>query len=82
MGKVPKIYRPPAGEVYAQLEAPRGWLGAYLVSDGTDKPYRYHIRPPSFVNLQALKELVKGTKVADIVAILGSIDFVLGEIDR
>jgi len=82
MGKVAKVYRPPAGEVYAQVEAPRGWLGSYLVSDGTDTPYRYHIRAPSFINLQALGEMVKGWKVADVVAILGSLDFVLGEVDR
>lgn len=82
MGKVAKMFRPPAGEVYDQLEGPRGWLGSYIVSDGTDRPYRYHIRPPSFINLQTLRELVKGWKVADVIAILGSIDFVLGEVDR
>lgn len=82
MGKVPKIFRPPAGEAYAQLEGPRGWLGSYIVSDGTDRPYRHHIRPPSFINLQTLKELVRGLKVADVIAVLGSIDFVLGEVDR
>lgn len=82
MGKVPKVYRPGAGEVYDQLEGPRGWLGAYIVSDGSDRPYRYHIRPPSFINLQALTEMVKGWKVADVIAILGSLDFVLGEVDR
>jgi NADH-quinone oxidoreductase subunit D len=82
MGKVGKVYRPGAGEVYAQHEGPRGWLGYYIVSDGTDRPYRLHIRPPSFINLQALKELVKGWKVADVIAILGSLDFVLGEVDR
>ena len=82
MGKVPKIFRPPAGEVYDQLEGPRGWLGTYIVADGTNSPYRFHIRPPSFINLQALKDMVKGLKVADVIAILGSIDFVLGEVDR
>jgi NADH-quinone oxidoreductase subunit D len=82
MGKVSKVFRPGPGEVYAQLEGPRGWLGYYVVSDGTDRPYRLHIRPPSFINLQILKELVKGWKVADVVAILGSLDFVLGEVDR
>lgn len=82
MGKVSKVFRPGAGEVYAQLESPRGWLGHYIVSDGTDRPYRMHIRPPSFINLQALKEVVKGWKVPDVVAILGSLDFVLGEVDR
>ncbi|MGQ0644257.1 MAG: NADH-quinone oxidoreductase subunit D [Elusimicrobiota bacterium] len=82
MGKVPKILRPPAGEVYGQLEGARGWLGCYLISDGTDKPYRLHIRAPSFINLSALTEVVKGWKVADVIAILGSIDIVLGEVDR
>ncbi len=82
MGKVGKVYRPGAGESYDQLEGPRGWLGSYIVSDGTDRPYRYHIRPPSFINLQSLSELVRGWKVADVIAILGSIDFVLGEVDR
>jgi len=82
MGKVSKVYRPPAGETYDQLESPRGWLGSYIVADGTDRPYRYHIRPPSFINLQSLRELIRGYKVADMIAILGSIDFVLGEVDR
>lgn len=82
MGKVSKVFRPGPGEVYDQLEGPRGWLGAYIVSDGTDRPYRYHIRPPSFINLQTLSELVRGLKVADVIAVLGSIDFVLGEVDR
>lgn len=82
MAKVPLMIRPPAGEVYDQIEAPRGWLGSYVVSDGTDQPYRYHIRPPTFINLQTLKELVRGWKVADVIAILGSIDIVLGEVDR
>ncbi len=82
MGKVSKLYKPGVGEAYEQLEGPRGWLGSYIVSDGTDRPYRYHIRPPSFINLQTLSELVRGLKVADVIAVLGSIDFVLGEVDR
>ncbi|MFN0118721.1 MAG: NADH-quinone oxidoreductase subunit D [Elusimicrobiota bacterium] len=82
MGKVGKVYRPSAGEVYDQLEGPRGWLGTYIVSDGTDRPYRYHVRPPSFINLQALSEMIRGWKVGDVIAILGSLDFVLGEVDR
>jgi NADH-quinone oxidoreductase subunit D len=82
MGKVGKVYRPPVGEVYDQVEGPRGWLGTYIVSDGTDRPYRYKIRPPSFINLQTLRDLSLGLKVADVIAILGSIDFVLGEVDR
>lgn len=82
MGKVGKVYRTPFGEVYSQIESPKGGLGYYVVSDGTDRPYRMHIRPPSFINLQALKELVRGWKVGDVIAILGSLDFVLGEVDR
>lgn len=80
--KVPKIIKPPAGEVYCRYENPRGQLGFYIISDGTSSPYRLKIRPPSFINLQILPELLIGWKVADIVAILGSIDIVLGEIDR
>lgn len=80
--KVPKILKPPAGEAYARVEASRGDLGVYLVSDGSTNPYRLHWRPPSFINLAAVGEMVKGWKVADAVAILGSLDIVLGEIDR
>jgi NADH-quinone oxidoreductase subunit D len=82
MGKISIVVRPGPGEVYEQLEGPRGWLGANIVSDGTDRPYRFHVRPPSFVNLQALRYLVRGRKVSDVIAILGSLDFVLGEVDR
>lgn len=83
LGKVPKAnLRPPAGEAYAQLEGARGWLGIYLVSDGGLTPYRLHVRAPSFINLAALQEILVGWKVADVVAILGSIDIVLGEVDR
>jgi NADH-quinone oxidoreductase subunit D len=83
MGKVPKAnLRPPMGEAYAQIEGARGWLGYYLVSDGGLSPYRMHIRAPSFINLAMLQEILKGWKVADVVAILGSIDIVLGEVDR
>ena len=74
--------RPPAGEVYGRAENPKGELGFYIVSDGTDHPYRYHIRAPSFINLTALGLMCKGHLVADVVAILGSIDIVLGETDR
>lgn len=80
--KVPRIIRPPAGESYAQIEAPRGALGIYSVSDGSDKPYRVHVRAPSFINLTVLQEILVGMKVADVVAILGSLDIVLGEVDR
>jgi NADH-quinone oxidoreductase subunit D len=80
--KVPRAFKPPAGEVYYRTETPRGELGFYIVSDGTTNPYRLKIRAPSFSNLSVLPEIVRGWKVADIVAILGSLDIVLGEIDR
>jgi NADH-quinone oxidoreductase subunit D len=83
LGKVPKAnLRPPAGESYAQIEGARGWLGVYLISKGETSPYRLHIRAPSFINLSGLPEILKGWKIADVVAILGSIDIVLGEVDR
>jgi NADH-quinone oxidoreductase subunit D len=72
----------PAGEVYQAIEAPKGELGCYLVSDGSPRPYRVHFRAPSFVNLQALSKMVEGRLVADVVAVIGSLDIVLGEIDR
>ncbi|MBI1953487.1 MAG: NADH-quinone oxidoreductase subunit D [Candidatus Omnitrophica bacterium] len=74
--------RVPAGEAYGRTEGPKGELGFYLVSDGTDHPYRYHVRAPSFINLTALGLMCQGHLVADVVAILGSIDIVLGETDR
>lgn len=74
--------RVPEGEVYGRAENPKGELGFYLVSDGGANPYRYHVRSPSFINITALGEMCKGHKVADVVAILGSIDIVLGELDR
>jgi NADH-quinone oxidoreductase subunit D len=72
----------PAGEVYQAIESPRGEMGYYVVSDGTAKPYRVHMRSPSFVNLQALEKMCVGRLLADVVAAIGSIDIVLGEIDR
>ena len=72
----------PAGEVYHAIEAPKGELGVYLVTDGSNKPYRVHFRAPSFVNLEALSKMVEGRLVADVVAVIGSLDIVLGEIDR
>ena len=82
MAKVPKVIKPPQGEVYASVEGPKGELGFYAVSDGTDKPYRLRVRPACFINLQALPELVRGHLVADLVAVIGTLDIVLGEIDR
>jgi NADH-quinone oxidoreductase subunit D len=75
-------YRVPRGEAYVCIESPRGELGYYIVADGSSKPYRCHVRAPSFVNLQALPLVTKGTLVADLIAILGSLDPVLGEVDR
>jgi NADH-quinone oxidoreductase subunit D len=72
----------PAGEVYQAIESPRGQMGYYIVSDGTAKPYRVHFRNPSFATLQALETMCKGRMLADVVAVVGSIDIVLGEIDR
>jgi NADH-quinone oxidoreductase subunit D len=72
----------PAGEVYQSVESPRGQMGYYVVSDGTAKPYRVHMRNPSFATLQALETMCQGRLLADVVAVIGSIDIVLGEIDR
>ena len=74
--------RAPEGEVYGRLEAPKGELGFYLVSDGKTQPWRYHIRSPSYINLNALGPMSVGYKVADAIVILGAIDIVLGEVDR
>ncbi len=82
MGKVPKKLAPPPGDIYSRVESPRGELGFYIVSDGSTKPYRYKVRSPAFVNLSALPYIAPGHLVADMVAILGSIDIVLGEVDR
>jgi len=72
----------PEGEVYQGVENPKGELGYYIVSDGSAKPYRMRIRPPSFVNLQAIEKMSKGSMIADLVAVIGTLDIVLGEIDR
>ena len=79
---VRRIARPPKGEVYLRTESPRGDFGVFLVSDGGDKPYRVKVRAPSFCNLQALQAMLRGAYVADAVIVLGSIDIILGEVDR
>ena len=75
-------FHPPVGEAYQAIESPRGDLGFYIVSDGSPKPFRCHLRAPSFANLQALPKMIEGRLIADVVACIGSIDIVLGEIDR
>ncbi len=75
-------FKPEPGDIYQEIEAPKGVLGYYLVSDGSPMPYRMKIRPPSFVNLQALPQMVEGALLADVVAVIGTLDIVLGEIDR
>jgi len=74
--------RPKAGEAYARVESPKGELGFYLISDGTPNPYRYRVRPPSLINLTVLEDMCLGHNIADVVVILGSIDIVMGEVDR
>jgi NADH:ubiquinone oxidoreductase subunit D len=81
-GKLSHTLRVPAGEAYGRIESPKGELGFYLVSDGTANPYRYHVRAPTFVNLTALAEMCRGTKIADTIIIFGSIDITLAEVDR
>src|ERR1044071_5541665 len=82
MAKIPKVIKPPVGEIYHSIEAPKGELGYYIVSDGSTQPYRLRVRPPSFVNLQALDLMVRGALVADVIAVIGTLDIVLGEVDR
>lgn len=82
LAKVPRAVKPPAGECYVHIESPRGDLGAYLVSDGTDRPFRIKYRAPSFVNLSVFKKAAPGLKIADLVVLLGSLDPVFGEVDR
>ena len=81
MAKLPKVLKPPAGDVYHRIENPRGELGYYIVSDGSPKPYRIHVRRPSFLNLQSLNELCRGLLIADVVAVLATLDPLMGEVD-
>jgi len=80
--RLPKVLKPPKGEAYARVEGPKGEIGFYLISDGSTNPYRYNVRPPSFVNLTCLSQIAVGHKLADAVVILGSFDIVMGEVDR
>jgi NADH-quinone oxidoreductase subunit D len=75
-------FSPPPGEAYVAVESPRGELGCFIASDGSPKPLRVHFRAPSFVNLQALPFMIKGQLIADVVACIGTIDIVLGDVDR
>src|SRR5438876_383832 len=77
-----RAFRPPIGEAYGRIEGPKGELGFYLISDGGSNPYRYRVRPPSFINLTVLEDLCLGHTVADVMVILGSVDIVMGEVDR
>ncbi|MEP7014590.1 MAG: NADH-quinone oxidoreductase subunit D, partial [Verrucomicrobiota bacterium] len=77
-----RAFRPLVGEAYGRIEGPKGELGFYLISDGSPNPYRYRVRPPSFINLTILEDLCLGHTVADVMVILGSIDIVMGEVDR
>jgi NADH-quinone oxidoreductase subunit D/NADH-quinone oxidoreductase subunit C/D len=81
-GKAQYQVRVPAGESYGRVENPKGELGFYIISTGKPNPWRYHVRAPSFINLTSLGTMCKGYKVADVVATLGSVDIVLGEVDR
>ena len=81
-GKVSFQMKMPPGEAYGAVEGPKGELGFYLVSDGSANPWRFHVRPPTFINLSGLSEMAKGAKIADLVVILGGVDIILGEVDR
>ncbi len=82
MAKVPKIIKPPEGEVYHAIESPNGELGFYIKSDGTDKPYRIKIRPPCYMIFQAFDELIQGEMISDLIACLSSLNIIAGELDR
>jgi len=81
MGKVPRAIRPPAGETYVRIESPRGEIGCHIVSKGKAEPYRLKFRRPSFMNLQILPKLLVGETMTNLIAILGGVDIVLGEVD-
>jgi NADH-quinone oxidoreductase subunit D/NADH-quinone oxidoreductase subunit C/D len=81
-GRSRSTVKVPAGEAYGRIEAPKGELGFYVVSEGGTNPYRYHVRSPSFVNLGVLEEICRGHLIADVVIILASVDITLGEVDR
>ena len=81
LAKVPKIIKAPKGEAFVRIESPRGEIGCYIASDGKKEPYRLKFRRPSFYNLQILPKLLKGENIANMIAILGAIDIVLGEVD-
>ena len=81
MSTIPKLLKPPVGEVYHSIENPRGELGYYIVSDGSTKPYRLHVRRPSFINLQVLNEACQGLLIGDVVAVLATLDSLMGEVD-
>jgi NADH-quinone oxidoreductase subunit D len=80
--KLPKTLKPQKGEVFVRVENPRGELAYYMVADGTDKAYRIRCRGPSFSNIAVITEIAPGTLIADLVALMGSLDIVLGEVDR
>ena len=79
---IPKRIKPVVGQVYSRVEGPRGELGYFIISNGTVNPFRVKVRAPSFVNLAVINELCKGHLVADVITVLGSIDIVLGDVDR
>lgn len=79
---VPKRIKPPVGEIYSRTETSKGELGYYIISDGNINPYRVKVRPPCFVNLSILADVTRGHYIADLIAIMGSFDFVMGEVDR
>jgi len=80
--KLPVLTRPPAGEIYSRIESPKGELGYYIVSDTSIAPYRFHVRSPELINVTALRDMVLGLKIADLIIIFGSLDICMGEIDR